>query len=78
MSAHSSLLYSIIGVMKAVNSLSLSVMEMCFELKRSLRFFIFSVTRCFLLSISSCVPRRLPSSLHFLQSGCGFTVSLGL
>ena len=77
-SAHSSLLYSIIGVIKAVNSLSLSVMEMYFELKRSLRFFMFSITRCFLLSMSSFVPSRLPSNLHFLQSGCGFAFSVGL
>ena len=75
--AHSSLLY-IIEFMNAMKSLIFIVKEMCFDLNSSLRFFMLSITSGFLLSVSSFVPKQLPNSLHFLQSGFGLVISLGL
>ncbi len=69
---HSSLLYSMTEFMNAVNVLIFSLSDICFDLKISLRIFILYITSIFLLSISCFVPSRLPSSLHFFQSGSLF------
>ena len=76
--AHSSLLYNIIEFMNAMKSLIFMVKEMCFDLKTSVIFFMLSITSVFILSISSFAPKQLPNSLHFLQSGFGLVISLGL
>ena len=69
--AHSSLLYSIIEFMNAMNSLIFRIKEICLDLNRLLKFLMLSITSVFLLLISSFVPKQLTKSLHVLQSGFG-------
>ncbi len=69
---HSSLLYHMTEFMNAVNVLIFSLSDICLDLKISLRVFILSITSIFLLSMFCFVPSRLPSSLHFFQSGLLF------